>query len=180
MTHVKSVTPVKSVQEVVGLFELTDEQANKLRKLNRGNSGKWAKTESQGVFNENRRMIPYIRYIWDKSIRLLLHVLEFKRIAYMYLLRVGEYLSFHSLRSEVESVKCTYCVSSQWCVLHSVSDQGPSWPPGMPPLSCWLRIKNLDNGFCTFSNFTISLIIKVYLFEKSIISAYCIIHSIDI
>merc|ERR1711942_96653 len=45
--EVKSITPIKSIQEVTGLYELTDEQADMLRRLN----AKWSK----GGARRNRR-----------------------------------------------------------------------------------------------------------------------------
>merc|ERR1711942_295356 len=45
--EVKSITPIKSIQEVTGLYELTDEQADLLRRLN----AKWSK----GGARRNRR-----------------------------------------------------------------------------------------------------------------------------
>merc|ERR1711970_1202489 len=39
ITEVKSITPIKSIQEVTGLYELTDEQADQLRRLN----AKWSR-----------------------------------------------------------------------------------------------------------------------------------------
>ena len=33
MEEVKSITPIKSIEEVVGLYALTDAQARRLRKL---------------------------------------------------------------------------------------------------------------------------------------------------
>merc|ERR1711942_621624 len=45
--EVKSITPIKSIQEVTGLYELTDEQADMLRRLN----AQWSK----GGARRNRR-----------------------------------------------------------------------------------------------------------------------------
>merc|ERR1712183_1113972 len=39
ITEVKSIAPIKSIQEVTGLYELTDEQADQLRRLN----AKWSR-----------------------------------------------------------------------------------------------------------------------------------------